>query len=173
MTATLASDDRVTRPAPSDDPTRDQADAGSLAARLGEAGYQPVRETAIGLVIALGNRGLHHATARQDGDRLRIEVGIASGKPLPAPARLALERYLGLGAAGFRRLSWRLDEEDGRQSAVLASTAPNDADLDGIREAIEGLGLACDHLGPAARALAAEPVARRYLTHLTPTEGAA
>lgn len=173
MTATLASNDRVARPAPSPDPTGGQAGGTSLAARLGEAGYQPVRETAIGLVIALGNRGLHHATARLDGDRVAIEVSIASGKPLPAPARLALERYLGLGAAGFRRLSWRLHDEGGRQSAVLTSSAPDDADGTAIREAIDGLGLACDHLGPAARALAAEPVARRYLTHLTPNEGAA
>jgi len=63
--------------------------------------------------------------------------------------------------------------QDGRQSAVLKTVLAHDADVPAIREAIEGLGLACDHLGPAARALAAEPVARRYLTHLTPNEGAA
>ncbi|MGE0553220.1 MAG: hypothetical protein AB7R55_07300 [Gemmatimonadales bacterium] len=172
MTATLASQDRVARPIPSNGPRRDAAEPDSLASRLSEAGHPPVRETPSGVVIALGNRGLHHATAHLAGDRIGIEVTIASGKPLPAPVRLALERYLGLGASGFRRLSWRLDDESGRQSAVLASCAPS-ADVTPIREAIEGLGLACDHLGPAARALAAESVARRYLTHLTPNEGAA
>jgi len=174
MTATSAPLDRVVEPILPDRPPRDGAAADpTLAIRLAEAGHEPVRQAETGWVIALGNRGLHHATVRCEADRTHLEVSVATGKPLSASSSEALARFLALGASAFNGLTGTVQGQDGRQSAVLKTVLAHDADVPAIREAIEGLGLACDHLGPAARALAAEPVARRYLTHLTPNEGAA
>jgi len=174
MTATSAPLDQSAKSIRRDGPPRDGATADpTLVIRLTEAGHEPVRQMETGLVIALGNRGLHHATVRGEEDRIRVEASVATGKPLSRSSSEALARFLALGASAFHRLTWALLDQGGRQSAVLVTVLSQDAEVLAIHEAIEGLGLACDHLGPAARALAAEPVARRYLTHLTPNEGAA